>query len=278
MRILILGASGMLGAAAMVRFGQLGYETQALSRAQFDIAHDPIDGLRGEIKRSDAVVNCAGVIKPMIAKTPIEDVLRVNAIFPRNIGRLCKAIDVPLIHITTDCVYTGAVGNYDETATFDADDVYGMSKNAGETDDAMVLRTSIIGEEFGQARSLLSWAASQRGKQVNGFTNHRWNGLTTTYLCDTIHDILKEKLFAYGIFHVHSPNTVTKDDLLKILSDVYELELTVAPVAAEVACDRSLSSIFPLSARIVKKTIQEQVEEMRKIFELSESEKSTKAV
>jgi dTDP-4-dehydrorhamnose reductase len=60
MRILILGASGMLGAAAMVRFGQLGYETQALSRAQFDIAHDPIDGLRGEIKRSDAVVNCAG--------------------------------------------------------------------------------------------------------------------------------------------------------------------------------------------------------------------------
>jgi dTDP-4-dehydrorhamnose reductase len=163
-------------------------------------------------------------------------------------------------------VYTGNDGNYDERSYFDADDVYGLSKSGGDGADCMVLRTSIIGEERGQSRSLLEWARSQAGKSVNGFLNHRWNGVTTVHLAELIDRIEEHGLYARGIHHVHSPNTVDKAELVGILSDVYELGLEIKPVDAATACDRSMSSTKPLSAKIADKPIRQQVEEMRTFF------------
>jgi dTDP-4-dehydrorhamnose reductase len=266
-RIVIFGAKGMLGTAATAYFKSAGYNVVALIRDVFDIAHDPLDKISNELKSADVVFNCAGVIKPMIAKTPIEDVLRVNAIFPRNLAHLCKRLDVPLVHVTTDCVYDGLAGRYDENAVFDADDVYGMSKCAGESSDAMNLRTSIIGEEAPPGRSLLAWAISQRGKAVNGFTNHLWNGVTTTYLSEVVDSILKKQAYAPGTYHIFSPEAVTKDELLKILDSIYELDLDINPMAADKPCDRSLSSIYRLSAENATATIPEQVSAMRAFFD-----------
>ncbi len=262
----VLGANGMLGYAVRTYFSRKGDAVVALGRAEFDIANEPMGKLEGLLEGADRVINCAGVIKPRIADMAVEDVLKVNAIFPRNLAKLCNRLEIPLYHVTTDCVYTGNDGGYTEDSYFDAEDVYGLSKNAGDAADCMVLRTSIIGEEEGPSRSLLEWARSQAGKQVNGFVNHQWNGVTTVHLAEVIDHIDSSGLYARGIHHIHSPDVVTKAELLEILDAVYGLDLTIQSVDAATACDRSMSSVLPLSATVATKPIRRQVEEMRAFF------------
>jgi dTDP-4-dehydrorhamnose reductase len=187
----------------------------------------------------------------------------VNAVFPRNLAKLGEAKNIPVIHLTTDCVYTGSRGSYSERDYFDATDFYGTSKNSGDITSCMTLRTSIVGEERGQARSLLEWARSQAGKTVNGFTNHFWNGVTTLQFAKIVDRIFSNGLYKKGIFHLHSPDTVTKAQLLKIFSDAYALNLSVQQVEAAEFCDRSLSSQESLSRDLCTLTIAEQVREMR---------------
>lgn len=267
-KIMVIGSTGMLGYAVSSYFKSKGYEVIEISRNQYDIANDPMSKFENYLNGVDVVINCAGVIKPTIAKNTIENVLKINSLFPRNVAKLCDRKGIKCFHITTDCVYSGKKGNYTEEDYFDADDLYGLSKNAGETKDCMVLRTSIIGEEKGNNRSLLEWAKSQAGKEVNGFTNHLWNGVTTLYLAEIIETILIKNLYQKGIFHIYSPNTVNKYELLEIFNKVYNLNLRINPVEAKEAVDRSLISIYPLSSQIVNKNIENQVKEMREFFNL----------
>lgn len=262
----VIGSGGMLGLAVTSFFRGLGDRVDAIDRATHDIARDPLSALEPRVAAADAVINCAGVIKPRIADTPIEDVLRVNAVFPRNLARLCAVVDTPLFHVTTDCVFSGDRGAYTENDYVDAEDVYGLSKSGGDTADAMVLRTSIIGEERGQRRSLLEWARSQAGGRVKGFVNHRWNGVTTLHLAQIVRRILDERVHARGIFHVHSPEVVDKHELLRLIDEVYELGLTIEPVDAPRPCDRSLASVKPLSARVADVPLRRQLAEMREFF------------
>lgn len=264
--VVVIGSGGMLGYAVEEYFVRQNYTVTGITRSDFDIAREPVETLEGTLENVDIVINCAGVIKPRIAAMSVEDVIRVNAIFPRNLAKLCKARGISCFHITTDCVYSGKKGQYTEWDYFDADDVYGMSKNAGETTECMVLRTSIVGEEHGQSRSLLEWAKSQAGKQVSGFVNHLWNGVTTVYLAEIIENIFTNNLYREGIFHIHSPSTVTKYELLSIVNDAYKLSLTIAPAKAPQPCDRSLSSNYSLSHQLVTKTIAQQVNEMKLFF------------
>ena len=122
-------------------------------------------------------------------------------------------------------------------------------------------------KSIGPSRSLLEWARSQAGKQVNGFVNHQWNGVTTVHLAEVIDHIDSAELYAHGIHHIHSPDVVTKAELLEILDAVYGLDLTIRSVDAATACDRSMSSVLPLSATVATKPIRRQVEEMRAFFE-----------
>lgn len=266
--ITVIGANGMLGYAVAEHFISRGYDVRRITRREFDITKDPFAKLEHGILESDVVINCAGVIKPQIARNSIEDVLKVNAIFPRNLASFCKQMNIPCFHITTDCVYTGAKGEYTEDDLFDADDIYGLTKNAGEPLNCMTLRTSIIGEEQGQSRSLIEWARSQRGKTVNGFVNHYWNGVTTLHLAEVIEKILENGIYTEGIYHIHSPNSVSKKELLETLNAVYDLHLTVQPAEAPQFCDRTLSSIYSLSTHLCTKTIQMQVFEMKEFFEM----------
>ncbi len=259
----------MLGYAVTEYFTSRGYDVNSISRNEFDIARDPFSKLEHLILESDIVINCAGVIKPQIAKNTIEDVLKVNSIFPRNLATFCKQMNIKCFHITTDCVYTGAKGEYTEEDVFDADDVYGLTKNAGEPLNCMTLRTSIIGEERGQSRSLIEWAKSQQGKNVNGFVNHYWNGVTTVHLAEVIEKILDNDIYTEGIFHLHSPNSVSKKELLEQLDEVYELHLTIQPAEAPQFCDRTLSSIYSMSQHLCTKTILMQLYEMKEFFEMS---------
>lgn len=265
-KIMVIGASGMLGYAVSSYFKTNDYDVVEITRAQFDIANDPIKKLELYMDGVGVVINCAGVIKPTIQNNTIENVLRINSMFPRNLAKLSDRMGIKCFHITTDCVYTGKKGNYSENDYFDADDLYGLSKNAGENKDCMTLRTSIIGEENGKSRSLLEWAKSQAGKEVNGFTNHLWNGVTTLYLAEVIETILTNNLYEKGLFHIHSPNTVNKYELLQIFNRAYGLNLKVNPVEAKEAIDRSLASEFDLTKIVAVKTLEQQVTEMQEFF------------
>lgn len=265
--ILVTGSNGMLGYAVSEYFLNKDYHVKKITRSDFDIGSQPFEDFIPFLDGIEVVINCAGVIKPTIAKNKIENVLKINSMFPRNLAKVCDQKGIKCFHVTTDCVYSGKKGNYSENDFFDADDIYGLSKNAGENKDCMVIRTSIIGEENGQSRSLLEWAKSQAGKEVNGFSNHKWNGVTTLYFAEVIDNILKNNLYQKGLFHVHSPNTVDKYELLQIFDEVYELELKINAVEANSYCDRSLNSNKDLSSNVCRKTIEEQVLEMKLFFE-----------
>lgn len=265
-RVTIFGSNGMLGYAVTEYFKRKNYAVRTISRNEFDIAKDDHSKIYELLNDTDVVINCAGVIKPRIKDMTEVDVLRVNSIFPHNLAKVCNHKEIKCFHITTDCVYSGIKGSYDESDLFDADDLYGTSKNGGDSTNCMVLRTSIIGEENGQSRSLLEWARSQAGKEVNGFLNHDWNGVTTVYLAEIIDTILNNDLYEKELFHIHSPKSVNKFQLVSIINEVYDLKMKINPVEAGSVVDRTMKSIKELSAKVCRKSIEEQLKEMKYFF------------
>ena len=269
-KIGVIGANGMLGYAVSEYFKHKRYNVEPVTRREFDIAKDNIENLDSVVKSSDFVVNCAGVIKPRIAETPIEEILKVNSIFPRNLANVCNRYEKPCFHITTDCVYSGKKGKYIESDYFDAEDVYGLSKNGGDITDCMTLRTSFIGEEKNTSRSLLSWVKSQKGKIIKGYTNHYWNGVTTLYFAEIIETILKKDLYEKGIYHIFSEEVVSKLELIGMINEIYGLEITINKFETPELCNRSLFSEKKLCEKVVRKLLSTQIEEMKTFFEKRE--------
>lgn len=196
----------------------------------------------------DAVLNTAGVIIPRMRDAP-ELTFFVNGALPH----LLAAHHGPrLIHITTDCVYSGRDGApYDEHAPPSPKDLYGMSKAMGEpTARSLVLRTSIIGPELDGHASLLEWLRSRRGQIVDGYTNHFWNGLTTKALAECVATIVADRgaYPATGGYHLFS-TAVSKEELLRMLDKRYGLGVTVRPRAVE-PVDRRLATVHGLNAAL----------------------------
>jgi dTDP-4-dehydrorhamnose reductase len=117
-----------------------------------------------------------------------------------------------------------------------------MSKALGEPKNCTVIRTSIIGEEVNQGRSLIEWIKSEKNNNVFGFTNHFWNGVTCLQFAKICEKIIQKNLFWLGTRHIHS-NTLNKKELVELISKIYNLNVTVNQKETELACDRSLSSV-----------------------------------
>jgi dTDP-4-dehydrorhamnose reductase len=266
--ILILGSGGMLGYALNEYFLRGGYNVKGFTRREFDAVSSDVNSLKPEIANADLVINCIGIIKQVINNYSPYEIVKTNGILPRNLAKLCKQAGTAMIHITTDCVYSGKRGGYNENDVFDAEDLYGVSKNAGETNDCMTLRTSIIGPEKNTNRSLLGWAFSQKGKTVKGFTNHIWNGVTTVHFAKLAEKIMLDDIYEEGLFHLHSPDKMTKYEMLCMFNEIFSLGMTINPVDAPEFCDRSLSSVYPLSKNISLFTIRQQAEELKEFFSL----------
>ena len=241
-RIFVLGHRGMLGRYVYSYFKSKKYEVIGVSKPVLDAKKVTVNKLKAAgIHKDDVVINCIGVIKRKDASK--EDYALVNAAFPHILARACNTIGCKLIHITTDCVFDGLEGNYDENHEHTARDVYGMSKSVGEPEGITIIRTSIIGEEIGQARSLVEWIKSNRNQTVNGFTNHWWNGITCLQFAKLCEEIIQKNMFWVGVKHVTSPEIVTKAELVKMVSDVYGLSITVRPMETGQKCDRTLATV-----------------------------------
>jgi dTDP-4-dehydrorhamnose reductase/CRISPR/Cas system CMR-associated protein Cmr5 small subunit len=143
-----------------------------------------------------------------------------------------------------NCVYDGKSGSYDENSKHNADDLYGKSKSLGEPIEATIIRTSIIGEEVNNKKSLLEWVKSNKNKNVFGFTNHTWNGVTCLQLSKIIKQIIDENLYWAGVRHIFSPRTLNKYELVKLISDVFKLKINITEKETTENCFRNLSSVY----------------------------------
>lgn len=267
-KVLILGSTGMLGSQMVEFFDEIDdFEVFFTSREKNNkfsnfLYLDAIDFDDFSIfKDFDYVINCIGTTKPHIEVNSINSIY-INAIFPRKVANFCDENNIKFIHITTDCVYSGNLGSYDEDSPHDCHDLYGKSKSLGEPNNCMNIRTSIIGLEKTHFVHLVSWAISQKGKSVNGFVNHFWNGVTTKYLSYIISKIILNNLFDKRLFHFFSKDQVSKFELLNLLNNKFNLELNIKKTEFQPLIDRTLKSKYNLSQIISTHSIQEQINDL----------------
>lgn len=265
-RVLVLGATGMLGSMVADHLSrQPGLRVTATARDRElaaacarrlpDVAWRALDVGSGEVGAApelfgdcDWVVNCIGIIKPLVRDDDafeVERALRVNALFPQRLAAATRG-RARVLQIATDCAYSGTRGGYLESDPHDARDVYGKTKSLGETRAEHVhhLRCSIVGPEAGAAKSLLEWFLAQpRGGAVNGFTNHRWNGVTTLHFARLCQGVIASDLHLPHLQHVIPRGGVTKHELLRCFAERFDRgDLEVRPTDAAVAVDRTLAT------------------------------------
>jgi dTDP-4-dehydrorhamnose reductase len=285
-KILVLGASGMLG-SAVIRllaadetcqvFGSVRsrafikyFSREAAENIITGVDVENVDILTQLLARvrPQVVVNCIGLIKQRNGSEDPLLALPVNAILPHRLARLCELVGARLVHVSTDCVFAGGKGSYTESDIPDAGDVYGRSKLLGEVDHphAVTLRTSIIGHELNSARGLISWFLGMRGA-VRGYTRAIFSGLPTVEFASIIRDLVIPRPDLCGLYHV-AAEPISKFNLLQLVNKEYGMGLEIEP-DDEVVIDRSLdASRFRKFTGYTPPTWPELVARMRK-FELN---------
>ena len=231
----------MLGTAMQVVLRRAGFTVDAFDRARFDLLTDAPAAL--PIAGAAAVVNAAGLINRRLATDPADAFWLANSLFPRRLADVSAAAGVPMVHISTDCVFDGATGCYDEGRAPTAIDLYGRSKQFGEPANAMVIRTSIIGPERRHFYSLLCWFLGVEGS-CRGYRNHLWNGMTTLELARVVASLVAERAVRPGLFHLHSED-VSKLDLLRLMAEAFDHRVTIEAADDGVAKDTRLRTRHP---------------------------------
>lgn len=258
-RIAVLGASGMLGNAMFRLFGDsAGFEAFGTVRSAAARRHFP-DHLQNRLIsgtdvtdfddlvkalatiQADVIINCVGVVKQLeSAKDPLAT-LPINSLLPHRLAQLGRLTGARIVHISTDCVFSGSKGNYDEQDQPDATDLYGRSKLLGELEQpgAITLRTSIIGRELEGNHSLVDWFLSQKGP-VKGYCKAIFSGLPTCELARVVRDHVLPQPALSGLYHV-SAAPIDKLSLLLEIAKQYDHSIDIT-ADDTVAIDRSLNS------------------------------------
>ena len=264
MRILILGGEGMLGHKVFQKL-HLRFDTYVTFRDTNGLwLHHPVyngidrsltlggvnaldlDGLeRVMLKiKPDAVVNCIGIVKQRDEAKAAIPSIQVNSLFPHQLANLCEKRGARLIHLSTDCVFSGIRGNYSESDWPDPIDLYGRTKLLGELNrpGCLTLRTSIIGWELKQYTSLLEWFALQHGRIIKGYRKAIYTGLSTITLAILIGDLIETRPDLSGIYHVASTSISKYDLLLRMQVILNWKDISIEP-DDDFHCDRSLMGI-----------------------------------
>ncbi|MFH1231915.1 MAG: SDR family oxidoreductase, partial [Planctomycetota bacterium] len=245
-KILILGVTGMLGHALFDLLSGHKYldvhatarSTEGLSRwfpnyllerIRGDVDADNFDSIIRAIAdlKPDVVINCIGIIKQMAAAQDPIISISINALFPHRLALACKAADARMIHISTDCVFDGAKGNYSENDQSNATDLYGRTKFLGEVyyPHCVTLRTSIIGHELKGKHGLIEWFLAQKGK-VRGFTNAIYSGFPTAEIARIISEYVITNPDLKGLYQVSS-DPISKYELLRLVADKYKKQIEI---------------------------------------------------
>jgi dTDP-4-dehydrorhamnose reductase len=259
MRILILGGAGMLGhqlwrqwhrhhevwvtlRQPLAQYDEHGLFEAARTVTGVDVTSDTALANAFEQARPEAVINCVGIIKQSKeAHDPLLSIA-INALLPHRLNRLCAVHRARLIHISTDCVFSGRKGGYTEQDVADAEDLYGRSKYLGEVGGpaGLTLRTSIIGRELATQSGLIDWFLSQRGRTIKGYRRALYSGFTTLELARIIERVLLHHPQMHGLWQV-SADVISKYELLLLARDSFQWSGEIMPDDGLV-CDRSLDS------------------------------------
>ena len=258
-KVLILGCAGMLGhklyqvlspdfdVTGTIRgsfndIGKYGFFLQ--SRVVDGINAQDIARVKKVIQetRPDVVVNCIGIVKSLEKQSGDLLNIWINALFPHQLYEICRAEGIRLIHVSTDCVFSGKQGNYREDDASDAEDIYGKTKYLGEVrePDALTVRTSLIGRELASGNNLIEWFLSNRGGRVHGYSNAIFSGFPTLHLSGIIADIITRYPELNGVYHV-SAEPISKFSLLTLINRAMGLNIEIEEYP-DFRCDRSLDS------------------------------------
>ncbi len=259
MKILILGGSGMLGHRLWMDLRKE-HEVWVTIRGEHNpfphLAEFPeefiryrVDGFMfEEVTRAiasiqpDLVINCIGLIKQMghLARDPLFSI-QLNALLPHRISLICRTANIRMIHVSTDCVFSGKKGNYTENDQSDAEDLYGRTKFLGEVHypHTITLRTSIIGRELKSHLGLIEWFLSQTGS-IRGYKKAIFSGFTTDEIARIIMDYVIPNRELRGLYHVSS-DPISKFDLLMLAREAFQKEIEILP-DYDFEIDRSLNS------------------------------------
>lgn len=257
-KILIVGASGMLGSSLFRYLAKLGdlnvlgtvrttafintFEEKGFKNIQTGIDATDFKSISNliEIFQPNYVLNCIGIIKQLdSAKVHIPSI-EINSLLPHRLAQACNKVDARLIHFSTDCIFSGDKGMYSELDCPDADDLYGKSKLLGEVNYGphLTLRTSIIGHELNKSVSLVDWFIKQK-ESVPGYSKAIFSGMPTIYVAE----FLKYYIFGRnisGLYHL-SVEPIDKYSLLLLIKEKYGLDIDILP-EDNISIDRSLDS------------------------------------
>jgi dTDP-4-dehydrorhamnose reductase len=258
--IVVLGYRGMLGRYVYQAFREY-YSVVGVDRTVLDAETCSETDIKNAIfqpEKTVVVINCVGIIPQR--KQRVDVMNRVNSDFPQMVGKVCGELGYRFINISTDCVYRGDRGRgYIETDPHDEPGEYGTSKSRGEHGDYLTVRTSIIGSDI-RGVSLLGWSLSQ--PEIKGYTDHYWNGVTCLELAEVLMRIIRGEIVTpkTGAFHVYSPETVSKYQLLNIIQTVYQTGNRVFEYSTGNPVNRALSSVYPA---VVTRQLTDQIARQR---------------
>jgi dTDP-4-dehydrorhamnose reductase len=258
MKVLVLGGDGMLGHRVYLHLRD-SFDVRCTLRGADPESRRFFEACRGhnyfavDVRsaerlaeviadfRPDVVVNCVGIVKQRDDVSDRTLALEINSLLPHRLAALCGISNTRLIHISTDCVFSGIRGGYAESDTADATDIYGRTKYLGEVDaeHCITLRTSIIGRELKNRRSLVEWFLAQAGT-VKGFRNAVFSGFTTSELSRVIERVIKSESSPSGLWHVSS-EPIDKFSLLQMLKSAFDKEIVIHE-DSDFKIDRSLES------------------------------------
>ena len=259
-KIIVLGGEGMLGHKMVQTLRQKFPDVACTIRGSLDDGFYRRTGLFGKANsipsidamnlhalesmltehKPEFIVNCIGVIKQRDEARNALVSVTLNSLLPHTLADVSARWGGRVIHFSTDCVFSGMKGHYTEDDPSDAEDLYGKSKYLGEVaaENALTLRTSIIGRELSHFKSLLEWFLAQEGKPARGFRRVLYSGVTTNHISKVVGNIIAECPSLSGLYQV-TGDTISKHDLLYVLRDAFQLDVEIVADDEQVS-DRSM--------------------------------------
>lgn len=247
MKVLILGGTGMAGHTISIYFREAGHDVTAFSRSNVDYCKN-INGditdfecLKNIINKGqyDAIINAIGILNQDAEDNKSAAVL-LNSYLPHLLSDTTKEMKTRVIHMSTDCVFSGKTGGYSETSFRDGESFYDRSKALGELENNkdLTFRNSIIGPDMNESGiGLFNWFMKQDG-QINGFTKAIWTGVTTLTLAKAMEQALKENLT--GVYNLVNNETINKYELLKLFNKYMKSDQIEIIPSDKLLLDKSL--------------------------------------
>jgi dTDP-4-dehydrorhamnose reductase len=247
MKVLVLGATGMAGHVISLYFTEVGHDVTALSRREFKYCKNIIGDVTDfkfltkviEEGNFDAVINAIGILNKD-AENNKSDAVLLNSYLPHFLCKITRDLNTKIIHMSTDCVFSGKTGGYSETSYKDGETFYDRSKALGEfsNDKDLTFRSSIIGPDFNfNGIGLFNWFMRQE-KQIYGYTSVIWTGVSTITLAKAMEKALEEKLS--GLYNLVNNKIISKYELLKLFNEyMRDNKISILP-SNEISIDKSL--------------------------------------